>query len=169
MQLGPLLSLLDWVAANLAPRLIVVKNEPLAEAAAEHLARGRSSSSSGGGEAAATAPAAAHPIPPRLPGAIADLPGFWQALRSRPASAAPACGSNPLFEKAKASGWRVAWNRFPDRTAPGTGRRICRPFNYQTCHAGPACEFDHAHCHNCLAAGHIARDCSSGGGDGGGT
>ena len=49
--------------------------------------------------------------------------------------------------------------KLPLRDTPA-GLRICRPHNYDVCHKGAACPFDHSYCHHCLQqAGHKARDC----------
>jgi hypothetical protein len=109
---------------------------------------------------ASAGPAAPHP----LPGALRDPAGWWSALLARrDAASAGALVANPLYFKARAKGFRsVHPMRFPERSAPGGGVPICRPFNYATCHAAPgACPFDHSHCHHCLRAGHTARECDA--------
>lgn len=67
---------------------------------------------------------------------------------------------NPLYFKWKAKDRRgVHPMRFPERCAPGATAKVCRPFNFAECHAGDACAFDHAHCHQCLQPGHTAKEC----------
>ncbi|KAI8465794.1 MAG: hypothetical protein J3K34DRAFT_525045 [Monoraphidium minutum] len=176
-ELHALVALLPWVQERLRPRLLVVKSEALAEAAAAWLTRERRgggreagggngacaacSSGSGGddiGAAGASVPAAPAAA---TPGAIGDAAAWWCDLRGRCAGRPASVANNPLFYKAKARGFKgVHPMRFPDRALPGGGRRVCRPFNYAVCHAGDACAFDHAHCHHCLQAGHAARECT---------
>ena len=53
-------------------------------------------------------------------------------------------------------------NWYPQKPAPD-GTLICRFHNYARCQIGASgggCAFDHAHCHYCLRAGHVATACA---------
>lgn len=195
-QLASLVTLLPWLLARLAPRLLVVKSEALAAAAGDQLAReAAAGSGSGNGSGAAAGGASAAEGEPAAGGSggggdaveeqhagggsggvvaqlqlgqIADAAGWWARLELE--AAAAQILENPLWYKAKAKGWRgVHPMRFPVRQAPGAAATVCRPHNYATCHVGGGgCPFDHGHCHHCLRPGHTAKQCGGGNGGSGG-
>jgi hypothetical protein len=166
-QLESLVKLVPWVLRTLKPRLLVVKSEELTAAAEQQVANEQQQGVQPRTSAAAAAAAAAGPGLPDLvalslqecDSVIYGITGWWQQLEQQCRN--PASLAEPWFVAAKGAGFTRNPMRYPQRST-ADGRRICRPYNYDTqrgCLKMDACPFDHQHCHHCLKAGHKAVDC----------
>eukprot|EP00306_Pavlova_sp_CCMP459_P007122 CAMPEP_0185165108 /NCGR_PEP_ID=MMETSP1139-20130426/10436_1 /TAXON_ID=298111 /ORGANISM="Pavlova sp., Strain CCMP459" /LENGTH=361 /DNA_ID=CAMNT_0027730501 /DNA_START=69 /DNA_END=1151 /DNA_ORIENTATION=+ len=125
----------------LRPRLVCIKSRELFAAASQH-AQGR-------GGLAGT----------RVPGGV----DWWAALCAQPEAHREAKRyHNANCEVEGGSRFTKYPLRFVPASAPD-GRRICRFHNYGVCTKGDSCNFDHHHCHHCLARGHIAKNCTADG------
>lgn len=76
------------------------------------------------------------------------------------AATADASGSSPAaVEEALRAAFRLYPLKYKPRAAP-SGKQICRFHNFGVCR-NHACQYDHAHCHYCGGAGHVALRCAA--------
>lgn len=136
-ELLPVIQLLEVVEKQLRPELIVVKSRELTQVALEHIS---SCSEAKNQEENVSR--------------IVDYSAWWAKLEKM---------KKELEDKRIHTGKVRHPQKYPKKQAPN-GVYICRYHNYLEClqlrnlREG-TCLFDHDHCHECLAFGHIALQC----------